>query len=248
MKNDKNYMSNIYEIINAPEVEYNDDGIEYLDSPEDEYYNVYDDGLSWADDITYLDEPYEEDEFNLDLGEGYIPLHQGNNYYQEELVVIDENYVPDEFEYDIVEKYEQPSAIVEEEYKSEDQYSMENIYNIINEDDLIDLNVDTSIGESLIKFKEQDLNEELNLTDMSEEDDKIAKAIAREHMDNVKAAESVGALYGDVENIEDDTSWVDGEDLFGNDINVIIAEDPNEEVVDDNYVDGSFQDWINQQN
>lgn len=241
MKNERNYMNNIYEIINAPEVEYDDDGIEYLDSPEDEYYSEYDDGLSWADDITYLDEPYEE-EFDLDLGEGYIPLHQGE-VYQEELIVIDENYVPDEFETDIVEKYEKPSIEnVQEDYN----YSLDNIYDILNEDDSINLDVD--LGDSLLKFQKQDLNEELNLIDMNEEDDKIAKAIAKEHIDNVKSSETAGGLFADVENLEDDTSWVDDEDLFGNDINVIIAEDPNEEVVDDTFIDGKFQDWLDQQN
>ena len=41
---------------------------------------------------------------------------------------------------------------------------------------------------------------------------------------------------------------LDGEDLFGNDIDVIIAEDPNAEVVEDDFVEGSFQDWLEQQN
>lgn len=240
MKNNKNYMKDIYDIINAPEVEYNDDGIEYLDSPEDEFYSEYEDDLAWADDITYLDEPYEE-EFDLDLGEGYIPLHQGD-VYQEELIVIDENYVPDEFECDIVEKYEQPAT----EVQGEQTYSMDSIYDIINEEDTIDLNVE--LGDSLLKFQKHDLNEELNLTDLSEEDDKIAKAIAKEHIDNVKASEAAGGLFADLENPEDDTSWVDDDDLFGNDISVIIAEDPNEEVIEEDYVEGSFNQWLEQQN
>ncbi len=242
MKNNKNYMQDIYDIINEPEADYNDDGIEYLDSPEDEFYSDYDDSLSWADDIIYLDEP-DEEEFDLDLGEGYIPLHQGE-VYQEEIIVIDENYVPDEFESDIVEQYEQPAVEVQEE--KEVDYSIDSIYDIINEDDTIDLNVET--GDSLLRFQKQDLNKELDLTDISEEDDKIAKAIAKEHMDNVKASETAGGLFGDIENPDDDTSWVDGEDLFGNDIDVIIAEDPNAEVVEDDFVEGSFQDWLEQQN
>ena len=252
--NNDNYMQGIYDIINAPEEVYDEDGIIYLDEPEDEFSYGYDDELAWADDITYLDEP-EDDEFDLDLGDGFIPLYHNENY-QETVLVIDENYVPDEFEYDIAEYKIQPAVETEEEqpaveqepydYDNED-YSLDKIYDIINEDDSILINIDGA--ESLIKFPiEQTLEEELQVTDISEEDDKIAKAIAKEHMENVKAGEAVGALYGDVETPEDDTSWVDGDDLFGNDINVIIAEDPNKEVEEDDFVEGSFQDWLDQQN
>ena len=240
MKNE-NYMDSIYDVIYAPEVDYYDDGIEYLDEPEDEIFYGHDDELAWADNITYLDEP-EEDEFELDLGEGYIPLHQGD-VYQEEIVVIDEYYVLDEYEEDLVENYTRPSL---EDYQ-EVQYSMDEIYNLLDGEDEIKLDIDNA--ESLIQFPvKQDLEEELQVTGMSEEDDKLAKAIAREHMDNVKAGEAAGMLFGDVETPEDDTSWVDGDDLFGNNLDVIIAEDPNKEVVEDDFVEGSFQDWLEQQN
>ena len=238
--NSNNYMDSIYEILDAPEVEYNEDGIEYLDEPEDELF--YDDGLSWADDITYLDEP-EDEEPILDLGEGFIPLHQGE-VYQEELVVIDENYVLDEYEYDIVENVIQPA--VEETVQESDDYSFDDIYNIITDNDEINLELDEV--ESIIQFPvKQTLEEELNIPDISEEDDKIAKAIAKEHMENVKAGEAVGGIFADVEVPEDDTSWVNDDDLFGNDISVIIAEDPNQEVEETDYVEGSFQDWLNNQ-
>ena len=242
MKNE-NYMNDIYEIIYAPEVEYNEDGIEYLDEPDDDMYYGCDDELAWADDITYLDEPYEEEfDLGLDLGEGFIPLPQGD-YQQEELVVIDECYVLDEYEEDLIDNYVRPSL---EDYQ-EVQYSMDDIYNLLDGADEIELNIDEA--ESLIKFPvSQELEEELQVTDMNEEDDKLAKSIAREHMDNVKAGEAVGAIFGENETPEDDTSWVDGEDLFGNDINVIIADDPNKEVVEDDFVEGSFQDWLEQQN
>ena len=239
-KNNKNYMEDIYDVIYAPEVEYNDDGIEYLDSPDDELFYGYDDELSWADDITYLDDP-EDDEFDLDLGEGFIPLPQGD-VYEEELVVIDEQYILDEFECDIIEDYVQPAI-----EQQEDDYGMEDIYNIINEDDEIVLNVDEA--ESLIKFPgQQTVEEELHVPELSEEDDKIAKAIAKEHIENVKAGEVAGGLFGDVENPDDDTSWVDDDDLFGNNIDVIIADDPNKEVEENDYVEGSFQQWLDQQN
>ena len=240
MYND-NYMENIYELINSEEEEFYDDGITYLDDPVDEF-SYYDDELSWADDITYLDDP-EEEEFDLDLGEGFIPLPQGD-YYQEELIVIDEKYVLDEFEEDLVENYVRPAI----EERQEVEYSIDDIYTFINDTDEIEFNMDDA--ESLIHFPvQQDLAEELQVPDMSEEDDKIAKSIAKEHIDNVKAGEAIGSLYGDNEKPEDDTSWVDdNEDPFGNDISVIIADDPNEEVVEDDFVEGSFQDWLNQQN
>lgn len=251
--NNENYMQGIYDIINAPEEVYNEDGIEYLDEPDDFTYG-YDDELAWADDITYLDEP-EDEEFDLDLGEGFIPLYH-NEDCQEVVLVIDENYVPDEYEYDIVnyevqavvqESIEEHIVNVEQEsYDYDGELSMDKIYDILNEDDSISLKLEE--GESLIKFPvEQTLEEELNVPDISEEDDKIAKAIAKEHMENVKAGEAVGAIFDDVETPEDDTSWVNDEDLFGNNIDVIIAEDPNKEV-EEEYVEGSFQDWLNQQN
>jgi hypothetical protein len=241
MKNE-NYMQDIYDVIYAPEVEYNDDGIEYLDDPiDDEIYFGFDDELAWADDITYLDEPY-EDEFDIaNLGEGFIPLPQGD--YQEELVVIDEHYILDECEEDLIANYERPAV----ETKQDIDYSLDEIYNLLDGEDEIELDVNNV--ESLIKFPvQQEVTEELKVSNLSEEDDKIAKAIAREHMDNVKAGEAAGALFGDVENPDDNTSWVDDDDPFGNDINVIIAEDPNKEVIEDDFVEGSFQDWLNQQN
>jgi hypothetical protein len=241
MKN-KNYMQDIYDIIYAPEIECNDDGIEYLDEPiDDEIYFGFDDELAWADDITYLDEPY-EDEFDIsNLGEGFIPLPQGD--YQEELIVIDEHYILDECEEDLIANYERPAV----ETKQDIDYSLDEIYNLLDGEDEIELDINNV--ESLIKFPvQQEVTEELKVSNLSEEDDKIAKAIAREHMDNVKAGEAAGALFGDVENPDDNTSWVDDDDPFGNDINVIIAEDPNKEVIEDDFVEGSFQDWLNQQN
>lgn len=241
MKNE-NYMQDIYDVIYAPEVEYNEDGIEYLDDPiDDEIYFGFDDELAWADDITYLDEPY-EDEFDVsNLGEGFIPLPQGD--YQEELIVIDEHYILDECEEDLIANYERPAI----ETKQDIDYSLDEIYNLLDGEDEIELDVNNV--ESLIKFPvQQEVTEELKVSNLSEEDDKIAKAIAREHMDNVKAGEAAGALFGDVENPDDNTSWVDDDDPFGNDINVIIAEDPNKEVIEDDFVEGSFQDWLNQQN
>lgn len=243
----KNYMEDIYNVINAEEVEYNDQGIEYLDEPiEDDLY--YEDELSWADNITYLDEPV-EDEFELDLGEGFIPLPQGE-VYQEELVVIDENYILDEFEEDLIDNYVKPET--KKEYKQyNDQpvdFTFEEIYNLLDEDenDMLDLN--NIEVESIINFGNNDPEEELKSVCMDDETSSLATSIAKEHLDNVKAGEAAGALFGDVENSEDDTSWVkDDDDIFGANIDRIIAEDPNVEVEED-FVEGTFEDWLAQQN
>lgn len=239
----ENYMKAIYDVIYAPEVEVDEQGIEYLDEPIEEY-NFYDDELAWADNITYLDEP-EEEEFDLDLGEGFIPLPQGEQYH-EELIVIDENYILDEFEEDLIDNYEKPSVVIEKEEVKE-EYDFNNIYNLLDSEDEIILDE----VESIINFpvNNEPKEEELQNINMDDETSKLALLIAKEHMDNVKAGEVAGGLFGDLENPEDDTSWVkDDNDLFGADISVIIAEDPNKEVEDEEFVEGSFEDWLAKQN
>lgn len=239
----ENYMDAIYDVIYAPEVEVNEQGIEYLDEPIDEQ-NFYDDDLAWADDITYLDEP-EDEEFDLDLGEGFIPLPQGEQYH-EELIVIDENYILDEFEEDLIDNYERPSVVIEKEEVKE-EYDFNDIYNLLDSEDEIILDE----VESIIHFpvSNEPKEEELQNINMDDETSKLALSIAKEHMDNVKAGEVAGGLFGDLENPEDDTSWVkDDNDLFGADISVIIAEDPNKEVEDEEFVEGSFEDWLAKQN
>jgi hypothetical protein len=237
-------MNDIYDVIYSVEEEYNDQGIEYLDEPinEDEFY--YEDELSWADNITYLDEP-DEEEFDLDLGEGFIPLPQGE-IYQEELIVIDENYILDEFEEDLVENYNKPETT----NNRSNEFTYDEIYNLLDEDEndmLIDL--DNVEVESIINFPgENEPEEELKSVCMDDETSSLATSIAKENLDNVKAGEAAGALFGDVENTEDDTSWVkDDDDIFGADIDRIIADDPNVEV-EENFVDGTFEDWLAQQN
>lgn len=239
----ENYMNAIYDVIYSPEEEYNDQGIEYLDEPiDDEFY--YEDELAWADNITYLDEP-EEDEFNLDLGEGFIPLPQGEQY-QEELIVIDENYILDEFEEDLIANYEKPAVEETGKIEIKEEYDFNNIYNLLDSEDEIVFDE----VESIIHFpiNNEPKEEELKNLNMDDETSKLALSIAKEHMDNVKAGEVAGAIFGDLENPEDDTSWVkDDDDLFGADISVIIAEDPNKDV-EEEFVEGSFEDWLAKQN
>lgn len=227
-----NFMDSIYGVLSSPEIEYDDD-IVYVDEPRDDFDFGYEDELAWADDIVYLDEPEDETLNDLrDLGDGYIPLPQGDDVIVDS-VIIDENYVLDEFELDIVE------GIV---YIDDDVEQMEEIIKSSNNtDELISLDE----AKSIIKLPGEDnMTDELSISNLSSEDDKIAKAIAREHLDNVGT--EIGLPGDEYTDVTDDTSWVDGQDLFGNDIDVILADDPDMEVEDTDYVDGSFEDWLNQ--
>ena len=255
MSKNYNYMDSIYNMINSPELE--EDDIVYLAEPEDEYFDFgFDDGLSWADDITYLDEP--EDEYIMDdLGEGYIPLPKGN-FVDEQVVVIDENYILDEYELDLVDGlpiYMEDETVKETQYEEMDD-DVKEFINILSDDDLKEedsfnevketTGIDMDKVESIIKLpKDKTLEEELKVVPIDSEDDKIAKAIAKEHLDNVKANSNLAEFLDDeYNNPDDDTSWVNGPDLFGNDIDVIIADDPNKEFEDTNFVEGSFSQWL----
>lgn len=228
-KKDFNFMDSIYGALNAPQNNYDDDII-YLDEPEEDY--GFEDELAWADEITYLDEPVEEEEvFNCDLGEGYIPLPQ---WRAEEVpaVVIDESYMLDEHEIDIVE------GIV---YIDDEVEEIEEVIKDSEPKEVIDLDK----AESIIKLPgEDEIPDELSVVNLSSDDDKISKAIAREHLENANVdSVLISEEYADA---SEDTSWIDNQDLFGNDIDIILAEDPNLEIEDEDYVDGSFEEWINQ--
>lgn len=237
MKNTKNdYMESIYDLLNSPDEDYEDDGITYIGSPDDEENFYYEDELAWADNITYLDDPV-EDEFDLDLGEGFIPLPQGDVIY-EAPVVIDENYALDEYEVDLMYSG----------YKSAEEgfNEVREMTEMIQQEKENDMEIDLDKGESIIKLpKQQTLTEELNVMDISEEDDRISKAIAKEHLDMVSSG--VLNIASEDYGLEDDTSWVDDPDLFGNDISVIIADDPNKEIEEDDFVEGSFEQWLSSQ-
>lgn len=244
----KDYMESIYDVLNSADEEFVDDGITYVGFPEDEDDLFYEDELAWADDITYLDEP-EDDEFDFqDLGDDYIPLPQGDIIY-EQPVVIDENYMLDEFETDIIDGYyveeieEKPA--VEIKQRTESDGELEDILKFLSQED-VDLSLDLDKAESIIKLPEkQEVVEELKILGQNNDDDKISKAIAKEYMD--MASSNVTNIASEEYGTEEDTSWVNGEDIFGNDISVIIAEDPNKEVEEEDFVEGSFNDWIAQQ-
>ena len=244
----KDYMKDIYDVLNSADEEFVDDGITYVGFPEDEDELFYEDELAWADDITYLDEP-EDDEFDFqDLGDDYIPLPQGDIIY-EQPVVIDEKYMLDEFETDIVdgcyiEEIEEKPA-VERKQRTESDGELEDILKFLSQED-VDLSLDLDKAESIIKLPEkQETVEELKILGQNNDDDKISKAIAKEYMD--MASSNVTNIASEEYGTEEDTSWVNGEDIFGNDISVIIAEDPNKEVEEEDFVEGSFNDWLAQQ-
>ena len=245
----KDYMKDIYDVLNSADEEFVDDGITYVGFPEDEDELFYEDELAWADDITYLDEP-EDDEFDFqDLGDDYIPLPQGDIIY-EQPVVIDENYMLDEFETDIVdgcyiEEIEEKPA-VERKQRTESDGELEDILKFLSQED-VDLSLDLDKAESIIKLPEkQEVVEELKILGQNNDDDKISKAIAKEYMD--MASSNVTNIASEEYGTEEDTSWVNGEDIFGNDISVIIAEDPNKEVEEEDFVEGSFLQWLEGQN
>lgn len=244
----KDYMENIYDVLNSADEEFVDDGITYVGFPEDEDELFYEDELAWADDITYLDEP-EDEEFDFqDLGDDYIPLPQGDVIY-EQPVVIDENYMLDEFETDIVdgcyiEEIEEKPAV--ERKRTESDGELEDILKFLSQED-VDLSLDLDKAESIIKLPEkQEVVEELKILGQNNDDDKISKAIAKEYMD--MASSNVTNIASEEYGTEEDTSWVNGEDIFGNDISVIIAEDPNKEVEEEDFVEGSFLQWLEGQN
>ena len=176
-------------------------------------------------------EKMQEEEFDLDLGEGYIPLPKGN-YEESSVVVIDEDYILDEYEMDLIDN----NCFVEN--YTQEQSKESNI--VVDNEPLIDLNE----AKSIVSFSEENETvEDLTNLNLNSDDVKIANSIAKEYIENFSNDVLLGEEYNDE---SDDASWVDDPDLFGNDISVIIAEDPNAEFVEEDYVDGSFEDWLNQ--
>ena len=232
---DFDFMDGIYDVLNSSdEIVYGDDDIIYVDDEETYYHQ--EDELSWVDDVEIIGE-FEEDTFNFeDLGEGYIPLPKG---IQEEVqvIIIDENYIPDEYEVDLLDNYEEPVFVKEERKNTKDIIELSK-RDFSKSEPAINLDEVTSITH----IKDVPLEQELNTIRMTPEDDRIAKMMAREFVDNRTTERNLpGEDYNDD---SEDTSWVNNPDLFGNDISVILAENPDLEVEDFDYIDGSFEDWL----
>jgi hypothetical protein len=75
---------------------------------------------------------------------------------------------------------------------------------------------------------------------MCPDDERVVKAMARDYMENL----GTDSLLEEFQDASDDTSWIDDPDLFGNDISVIIADNPEADFVEDDFVDGSFEQWL----
>lgn len=220
-----NFMDSIYGVLDSSENDYTDD-ILYVDDQDDYLYGIEDE-MSWANDVTIIGD-FEEDDV-IDLGEGYIPLPKGQ-VEEQPVIVIDEDYVLEEYETDLIDLI--PTYYREDANLKSNKMSYS--------EPVVDLNK----AESIVSFQEDKKpEEELEPIGLSSEDDKIAKSIAKEFLENSGAEPLLGDEFKDE---ADDTSWVDGPDLFGNDIDVIIAEDPNSEFIEDDFVDGSFEDWLAQ--
>ena len=218
-----NYMDSIYSVLDSNEVDYNDD-VMFVDNPDDyEFENEFN---NWGDDVTIIGD-FEEDEFNFDLGEGYIPLPKGDDYNQP-VIVIDEYYNLDEYEIDILEGIVESESV---EYK-------ESTYSTEGEESLA---IDVEKAEGITNFGESNEPvDELTNLNMCPDDERVVKAMARDYMENL----GTDSLLEEFQDASDDTSWIDDPDLFGNDISVIIADNPEADFVEDDFVDGSFEQWL----
>lgn len=225
MKNNYDYMSDIYDVLDAPIDNEPEDEFIMIDEEDGDY--EYD---NWGEDIIFIGGDPDEDVI-YDLGDDYIPLPQGDVEY--EAIIIDENYVLDEYERDVADS----SDVI---YLDEVEQFVE-LVETTEPDAGFELKED--LAASVVKLPEsKTADEEISImNDLNQEDDRISKAIAKEYMEEAEI--NAELLPGD-EIPSEDFSWIDN-DIFGNDIDVILAEDPNEqEQEDDDYVDGSFEEWI----
>lgn len=232
MKNDRyDFMDSFYAIIDSPVEDERDDGVVYIGEEEDDFMSDYEN--SWGDDITFIGEEEDEDYYYTDLGEGFIPLPQGDDV-EYETIVIDENYVLDEYEIDF-------AGDVVEVYEDEEEVLQSVV--VYDEDENNSFFDEIDSAESIIQFPEsKPLADEIIMNDMDALDDRISKQIAKDYLQDREAA--VDLLPGEGLDDEEDNSWVNDDDLFGNNVDAIIAENPGQEVEDDDYVDGSFEDWL----
>lgn len=245
MKTERNYLEGIYDIIYSDDTKVENDGIEIID--DDEEIDSYE--PEWGEDVEIIDEDYDEDECYIEeLGDGFIPLPQGDDV-EVDVIVIDENYVPDEYEADVCGNYSEGNVeIIDEDeeaevidvnaemsnYTNKKESSFDNelkrLHEASEEDSVINTPKTEPVDESLGVYGDRDT-------------DKIAKSVAKEYMDR-SAEQSV--LPGEEVEDEVETAWIE-EDMFGNDIGSIITDAPEDiNIEDTDYIDGSFEDWANQ--
>lgn len=217
-ENKKDYMEFIqeWERKYIPKTPEEESEFEYVGNPEDLENEEY-----FDDEFIIIDEN-EEDDYELPScieDEEILDIPQGE---YEELSAIDENYVPDEWEKDLFDSPE--NDIIE---------NVESIEQIIEKEDLIGSSI--KINDSIVE-KEDIANRRNKI------DDKIAKNIAKEVLDE-KSLSSVNLVGTEEEDEQPD--WIN-QDMFGNDIESIIAEPPQDEEKhddDDDFVEGTFDKW-----
>lgn len=246
MKSERNYLENIYDIIDSEDTSVDDNGVTILDDDEDYDYNsLYE--PEWGEEVEFLDSDESGDECYLEeLGDGFIPLPQGD--VEVDVVVIDEDYSPDEYEVDVCEGYNQNEIEVLDElvedgseiinvgdemsgYKNKEESTFDNeiarLHNATVEDSVINTPETETLAESMGVNDDPDT-------------DKIAKSIAKEHMDRMSEQ---SALPGEETSSDIEKGWIH-EDMFGNDIGSIIADvSENIDIEDDDYIEGSFKEW-----
>lgn len=224
MRNDDNFMDGIYAILDDITEDNENDGIVYVGEEEDELYS------SWGDEVIFIGDE-EDDDIIEDLGEGYIPLSQPD-VEEYEAMIIDEGYVLDEYELDVTDGCVVTEAVTD----------VEEICSIASAVEDESLFIDPDTVESIIHLpKKRDISDGIIIAN-DPDDDKIAKAIAREYLEERDS--SVNLLPGDELDNDDDNSWINDPDIFGNNIDKILAEDEILTIEDEDYVEGSFEEWI----
>lgn len=232
--NEFDYMKGIYAFIEEANDEVvTEDDVVFIGDDEDDFIPFSEDSYD-EDDVIFIDDE-EEDEYYL--GDDCIPLPEFEQV-EEQVVVIDENYELDEYETDEFEGTSNDGddvIFIDDDYEeimamTENLEGAESFYDIVDE------------AESNIKTLDKEEIEEIDgISSVDAVDDKLSKDIARDVIEEASTNSEI--LLDELGEESEEGSWIN-EDIFGNDIESIIAEkaDVEEEEV---YEEGSFEDWVN---
>lgn len=227
------YMEGIYAFIEEADNDVrNDDGIIFVDDEEDEVIPFSDYDYIDDDGIVFIGDDEEDDYY---LGEDCIPLPEFDQV-EEQVVVIDENYELDEYESDeFAEIVSEDDVVFIDDYDeiiamAENLEGAESFYDIVED------------AESNIKtLEKEEIDEMGGVSSVNTVDDKLSKDIARDVIE--EASVNSDLLLEDLDEESDEGNWIN-EDIFGNDIESIIAE-KTDVVEEEVYDEGSFEDWVN---
>lgn len=227
------YMEGIYAFIEEADNDVrNDDGIIFVDDEEDEVIPFSDYDYIDDDGIVFIGDDEEDDYY---LGEDCIPLPEFDQV-EEQVVVIDENYELDEYESDeFAEIVSEDDVVFIDDYDeiiamTENLEGAESFYDIVED------------AESNIKtLEKEEIDEMGGVSSVNTVDDKLSKDIARDVIE--EASVNSDLLLEDLDEESDEGNWIN-EDIFGNDIESIIAE-KTDVVEEEVYDEGSFEDWVN---